>query len=166
MKQQNLHKIQSKIWDWEQAKQQVISWKQTGAKIVFTNGCFDILHYGHISYLSRAKDLGDYLIIGLNSKQSVQKIKGNHRPINDNNTRSYLLASLFFVDAIIFFEEETPLKLIQLLQPNILVKGGDYIAENIVGYQEVIQGGGTVKVIPFVDGYSTTKIENKIKGIE
>jgi len=132
--------------------------------IVFTNGCFDILHRGHIMYLSQAKELGDYLVIGLNSDSSVKILKGPSRPVNNQEDRALMLAALEFVDAVILFEEETPLKLIENISPDILVKGGDYIPENIVGYDHVMQHGGQVKVLPFVTGYSTTNLIEKING--
>jgi rfaE bifunctional protein nucleotidyltransferase chain/domain len=160
----SIQKIKDKIKDWEAAKSQVGEWKTAGETIVFTNGCFDILHYGHLHYLAEAKALGNKLIIGLNSKKSVQRLKGKHRPINDDLTRSHLLASLEFVDMVVFFEEDTPLDLITLLLPEVLVKGGDYKAESIVGYDIVTQNGGKVNILSFIEGYSTTNIEKKIKG--
>lgn len=160
----SIQKIKDKIKDWAAAKSQVNEWKSVGESIVFTNGCFDLLHYGHIHYLAEAKALGNKLIIGLNSKKSVQRLKGKHRPINDDLTRSHLLASLEFVDMVVFFEEDTPLDLITLLLPNILVKGGDYKAEEIVGYDIVTQNDGKVNILSFIEGYSTTNIEKKIKG--
>lgn len=160
----SLKLIKSKIKESQEAKTIVDSWKHENQTIVFTNGCFDIIHFGHLSYLAEAKALGDKLVIGLNSKSSVKRLKGNHRPINDDLTRSHLLASLEFVDLVIFFEEDTPLILIEMLLPDILVKGGDYIPEDIVGYESVKENGGETKVLSFVDGYSTTKLENKIKG--
>ena len=138
-------------------------WQFQGKKIVFTNGCFDILHLGHIDYLSKAKDLGDVLIIGLNTDLSVSKIKGNNRPIQDENSRAMILASLGFVDAVVFFGEDTPYNLIKITQPNILVKGADYKAENIVGYDIVKNKGGEIITIEFLEGYSTTGIEKKIR---
>ncbi|MDX9798942.1 MAG: D-glycero-beta-D-manno-heptose 1-phosphate adenylyltransferase, partial [Bacteroidales bacterium] len=132
-------------------------------KIVFTNGCFDIIHRGHVDYLSKAKDLGDILIIGLNTDQSVRNIKGNTRPIQDENSRAIILASMQFVDAIVFFSEPTPYTLIKEIQPDILVKGADYKKEDIVGYDIVSQRGGKVETIEFIEGYSTSNIERKIK---
>lgn len=132
-------------------------------KIVFTNGCFDILHLGHIDYLSKSKDLGDLLIVGLNSDQSIKNIKGSQRPINDQYMRSIILASLSFVDIVIIFDEDTPENLIKIIKPNILVKGGDYNIETVVGSEIVKSYGGEIKIIDFIDGYSTTKIINKIK---
>lgn len=137
-------------------------YKKNNEKIIFTNGCFDILHYGHIDYLSKAADFGTKLIIGLNSDISVKRLKGNSRPINNESARALLLASLFFVDAIIIFNEDTPEKLINTVCPDILVKGGDYKIENIVGADFVICNGGKVEIIPFVDGFSSTNIINLI----
>lgn len=160
----SIQKVKHKIKDWAAAKTQVDEWKDANESIVFTNGCFDLLHYGHLHYLAEAKALGDKLIIGLNSKQSVRRLKGKHRPINDDLTRSYLLASLEFVDMVVFFEENTPLELITLLLPGLLVKGGDYKAQEIVGYDVVTKHGGKVNILAFIEGYSTTNIEKKIKG--
>jgi len=130
--------------------------------IVFTNGCFDILHEGHVIYLSKASDAGDALIIGLNSDSSVRKLKGPGRPVMDQHSRALLLASLYFVSAVVLFEEETPYRLIQRVQPDILVKGGDYKPEEIVGYDIVKARGGNVMIIDFVEGYSSTSILRKI----
>jgi D-glycero-beta-D-manno-heptose 1-phosphate adenylyltransferase len=131
--------------------------------LVFTNGCFDIMHLGHVDYLSKAADLGNVLIVGLNSDESVRKIKGVSRPISDIHSRSLVLASLSFVTAVIIFEEETPLDLIKFIKPDILVKGKDYTIENIVGADDVIENGGKVVTIDLVEGYSTSLIEDKIK---
>ena len=138
-------------------------WRLFDQKIVFTNGCFDLLHYGHLHYLAAAKALGDKLIIGVNAANSVKRLKGNHRPINDDLTRYHLLAALSFVDAVIEFEEETPYHLIEQIQPNILVKGGDWQPAQIVGADIVLENGGIVKSLPFIEGYSTTNIEAKIR---
>jgi len=127
-------------------------------KIVFTNGCFDILHRGHIYYLSRARELGDLLVVGLNSDSSVTKLKGPGRPFNGQEARAEVLGALAFVDYIIVFEEETPLNLIIALEPDLLVKGGDYMVEDIVGYREVTSRGGSVETIPLMDGYSSSSI--------
>jgi rfaE bifunctional protein nucleotidyltransferase chain/domain len=137
-------------------------WQFQGKKIVFTNGCFDILHLGHIDYLSSARDLGDLLIIGLNTDESVKRIKGSNRPIQDEISRAVVLASLGFVDAVVFFGEDTPYNLIKTTQPDILVKGADYKAEDIVGYDIVKNKGGEIVTIEFLEGYSTTGIEKKI----
>lgn len=155
--------VQSKIQDWKTAKETVLNWQTNNQKTVFTNGCFDILHYGHLHYLAEAADLGNQLIVGLNSQHSVSRLKGEHRPINDDLTRQFMLASLEFVALVVEFEEDTPFELISLLQPDILVKGGDYQPHEIVGADVVLAKGGQVLSLPFVEGYSTTNIEAKIK---
>jgi len=158
-----LSEIQRKIMDGPGAAKAVRQWRKAGQHIVFTNGCFDILHYGHLCYLAEARDLGDRLVIGLNSAASVRRLKGPHRPINDEPTRRNLLASLSFVDAVVAFEEDTPLVLIQTLLPDVLVKGGDWKAADIVGSEVVLARGGVVRSLPFIEGYSTTAIEEKIR---
>lgn len=159
----NLDIIKSKIYTLEELKNKISFWKFKNKKIVFTNGCFDILHLGHITYLSKAKDLGDILIIGINSDQSPYWItKGPDRPINDQDTRAMIVSSLFFVDAVVYFSDETPLELISELLPDILVKGKDYKEEDIVGYSVVKENGGEVKTIDIVEGYSTTSIIGKL----
>lgn len=140
-------------------------WRLENKKIVFTNGCFDLLHAGHIAYLTEAAALGDVLILGLNSDSSVQKLKGPERPINNEETRTTILASMFFIDAVVVFDDETPLKLIKTVLPNVLVKGGDYKIADIVGARETIANGGEVKVLTFLQGYSSTGIVNKIREI-
>jgi len=161
-----LEVIRKKIFTYTDADYQRMLniWQFQGRKIVFTNGCFDILHLGHIDYLSKAKDLGDLLIIGLNTDLSVSKIKGKNRPIQDEISRAMVLASLGFVDVVVFFGEDTPYNLIKTTQPDILVKGADYKPEDIVGYDIVTNKGGKVVTIEFLDGYSTTAIEKKILG--
>lgn len=159
----NFEKVKAKIKDWQTAEAATKSWQAANQRVVFTNGCFDILHFGHIHYLAAARDLGDRLVVGLNSGDSVQRLKGPGRPINDEATRLHLLAALEFVDAVVIFDQETPLELIQLLQPDILVKGGDWKPESIVGSEVVLKKGGKVLSLPFVPGYSTTSIEQKIK---
>jgi rfaE bifunctional protein nucleotidyltransferase chain/domain len=144
-------------------KTMVLAWQKEGKKIVFTNGVFDLLHIGHVTYLAKAAELGDKLIIGLNADSSVKRIKGDSRPINDQSSRAALLASLFFVNGVVLFEEDTPFNLITSLMPDILVKGADYTIDNIVGAKEVISNGGEVKTITFVEGYSSTSIIKKIK---
>ena len=129
--------------------------------VVFTNGCFDIIHAGHIDYLSKARNLGEVLVVGLNSDESVRRLKGPQRPINDVDARSKVLASLFFVDYVIVFEEDTPLNLIKSVRPDILVKGGDYTRDTVVGADFVESYGGKVVILPFLKGYSTTSILNK-----
>ena len=131
--------------------------------IVFTNGCFDILHYGHAYYLAKAKENGDRLIVGLNSDESVKKLKGENRPINNERQRAYLLASLLFVDVVVIFDEDTPEKIINLIIPDVLVKGGDYKKENIVGAELVENNGGRVCIIDFVEGLSSTELIKKQK---
>lgn len=158
-----IKKIESKILNWKQAEKIVSKWKAANERIVFTNGCFDLLHFGHLHYLAEARDLGERLVIGLNSEDSVRRLKGPHRPINDEKTRQFQLASLEFVDAVVVFEQDTPYDLIVLLKPDVLVKGGDWKADQIVGSDIVLSNGGTVKSLPFVEGYSTTNIEQKIK---
>jgi len=153
----------SKMPDLPSLKKMVKSWQAAGKKVVFTNGVFDLLHIGHITYMAKAADLGDKLIIGLNSDSSVKRIKGENRPVNDQSNRAALLAALFFVDAVVVFDEDTPLNLITALMPDILVKGADYSIENIVGAKEVIANGGEVKTIDFVEGYSSTSIIEKIR---
>jgi rfaE bifunctional protein nucleotidyltransferase chain/domain len=154
----------TKITDLPTLQQKVAEWKQQGQKIVFTNGVFDLVHIGHLTYMAKAAELGHKLIIGLNSDTSVKRLKGQSRPVNKQDSRALLLASLFFVDAVVVFEEDTPLNLISILLPDILVKGGDYAIENMVGAKEVIANGGEVKTLGFVDGYSSTSIINQIKG--
>tara|TARA_B100001778_G_C18581648_1_gene627719 strand:+ start:778 stop:1278 length:501 start_codon:yes stop_codon:yes gene_type:complete len=159
----SLKKIEKKIQTLEQGKSTVQDWISNNETIVFTNGCFDILHLGHLDYLLKAKDLGSKLIVGVNSSSSVQKLKGPSRPINSTQSRSKLLAGFECIDLIVVFNEDTPLNLIQSLKPNILVKGGDYTFETIVGAEEVTSYGGHVKIIPFLPGYSTSKIVTKIQ---
>lgn len=156
--------ITSKIQTWEQLPATLERWRAAGEKIVFTNGCFDLLHFGHLHYLADARDLGDRLVIGLNNAASVRRLKGPTRPINDELTRTHLLAALQVVDAVVIFEEDDPLKLIQLVQPDILVKGGDWQPEQIIGSDVVLARGGKVLSLPYIQGYSTTNIERKILG--
>ncbi|MEQ1732384.1 MAG: D-glycero-beta-D-manno-heptose 1-phosphate adenylyltransferase [Bacteroidia bacterium] len=142
---------------------QVAQWKAANETIVFTNGCFDILHRGHIDYLNKATLLGTKLIVALNTDASVKRLgKGDSRPLQDEQSRLHIMESLRCVDAVLLFNEDTPLLLIQAIQPNVLVKGGDYEIQNIVGYTDVITNGGKVLTIPFLEGYSTTSIEQKI----
>ena len=159
----HLKTLNSKVYNLDALTNQVEQWKMAGKKVVFTNGCFDIIHRGHIEVLARTADLGDKLIIGLNSDQSIQKLKGKDRPVIDEQSRAILLAALSFVDAIVLFSEDTPLKLISALLPDVLAKGGDYEIETIVGHEIVQKNGGKVKLVPFVDGFSSTTIIDKIK---
>ena len=153
----------AKITDQQTLKSTVAEWQKDGKKVVFTNGVFDLLHIGHITYMAKAAELGDKLIIGLNADASVKRLKGDDRPVNDQNSRALLLAALFFVDAVVVFEEDTPQQLIAALLPDVLVKGADYVIENIVGAKEVIANGGEVKTINFVEGHSSTAIIQKIE---
>ncbi len=137
--------------------------KPENKKLVFTNGCFDILHLGHIDYLSKASEYGDILVIGLNTDDSVKRLKGNHRPIQNENSRAHILASLFFVDYIISFNDDTPYSLIEAIKPDVLIKGSDYKKEDIVGYDIVKNNGGDILTIDFLEGYSSSLIETKIK---
>ena len=146
----------------DQAEQIVIKRHADGQKIVFTNGCFDILHRGHVEYLNRAKELGDFLMIGLNSDQSVRRLKGATRPYQNESDRAEILQNLRSVDLVTIFEEDTPLELICELKPDILVKGGDYDIASIVGAKEMQTWGGVVKIIPFIEGYGTSKLVEKI----
>lgn len=138
-------------------------WKRLDDKIVFTNGCFDILHQGHIHLLASCNEFGSRLIVGLNADKSVKRLKGESRPINNQESRSILLASTQFVDAVIVFDEDTPENLIRQIKPDVLVKGGDWKKENIVGAQFVESYGGEVKTVPFLNGFSTTAIVAGIK---
>lgn len=154
--------IHQKIQTADTLRQTLADWRAAGQKIVFTNGCFDLLHFGHLHYLADARDLGDRLVVGLNSAASVRRLKGPTRPINDEHTRTHALAALQFVDAVVIFEDDTPLELIRAVMPDVLVKGGDWRPEQIVGADLVFANGGEVRSLPFVDGYSTTSLEQKI----
>lgn len=155
--------IEQKILDGKGLEAALQLARSKGQKIVFTNGCFDILHRGHVDYLSKARSLGDLLIVGLNSDKSVQRIKGESRPIQDENSRAEILASLLFVDYVVLFDQDTPLELIEKVRPDFLVKGADYKPENIVGHEIVEEKGGKVVTIEFLQGYSTSKIVEKIR---
>ena len=159
----NIEILNNKIHTWESLKTQVEEWNIQGKIIVFSNGCFDLLHKGHIDYLNRAADLGDVLVMGLNTDASVSKLKGPHRPIQDEQSRLTIIAALQCVNAVVLFDEETPYELIKLVQPDVLVKGSDYKPENIVGYDIVIAKGGQVKTIDYLPGFSTSGIEKRIK---
>ena len=159
----HLEKIYDKILNRESLEEKLNLWRKEGKTIVFSNGCFDILHRGHVEYLSKAADLGDILIIGLNTDASVKRIKGPSRPVNDEKARAVVLAALEFVDAVIFFEEDTPYNLIKNVQPDVLVKGKDYKAEDIVGYDIVVGKGGRVETIELVEGFSTTNTIEKMR---
>lgn len=161
----NLAKIQKKIHTVDSLSILLREWEEQKKKIVFTNGCFDLLHRGHIEYLSKAADLGDVLFIGVNTDASVRKLKGNNRPLQDEYSRLLILGALEFVDGLILFDEETPLELIRRVQPHVLVKGADYNPEDIVGYDIVKARGGEIKTIEFLTGFSTSAIEQKIKAV-
>jgi rfaE bifunctional protein nucleotidyltransferase chain/domain len=141
----------------------ILSRLRKNKKMVFTNGCFDLVHIGHVDYLEKARNLGDFLIVGLNTDASVQRLKGPGRPVSPEISRTRVMASFEFVDAVILFDEPTPLELISAIKPDILVKGNDYAIENIVGADVVLSNGGEVKTIPLVDGFSTSKLVEKIK---
>ena len=160
----NLPAIDTKIFTLPDLLSRINQWRQLGKTIAFTNGCFDILHEGHIYSLSQAASEADYLIVGVNSDASVKKLKGESRPINNENSRSKLLASLMLVDAVIIFKEDTPLDLIKSLLPDVLIKGGDYKVNEIAGAKEVIENGGRVVINPILNGFSTTSIIDKMKG--
>jgi rfaE bifunctional protein nucleotidyltransferase chain/domain len=157
--------IKSKIiWQPDENLQRLAAtWKFQHKKVVFTNGCFDILHRGHIEYLAKAAGHGDYLIVGLNSDVSVRSIKGPGRPIQDQETRALILASLHFVHRVVLFEQDTPYELIKLLNPDVLIKGGDYKPHEIVGADIVKASGGKITTIEFVDGFSSTSIIDKLR---
>ncbi len=160
-----LEALQSKVQTREQLARTMALWRFKDRKIVFTNGCFDLLHKGHVTYLAEAAEMGDMLVVGLNSDVSVKKLhKGVNRPIQDQESRAMILASLESIAAIIIFDEETPAELIKFVQPDVLVKGGDWKPEQIAGYDTVKAKGGEVKVIDYIDGFSTTSIEKKIRG--
>lgn len=155
--------IQQKIKTLQQAEKLVNGWKTDQCKVVFTNGCFDLIHLGHLSYLMEAKALGDYLVIGLNSNASITRLKGDSRPVKDQSSRLTLLASLQYVDLVVLFEEDTPIKVIERLIPDVLVKGGDWQPQQIIGSNVVLENGGKVRSLPFLEGFSTTNYINKIQ---
>ncbi len=159
----NANIIHQKIYNRESLSRQVLIWKFLGKKIVFTNGVFDILHHGHVYSLTQAAQEGDILIVGLNSDASVKRLnKGPERPINDQESRALLMASMVMVDAVVIFDEDTPYELILSLLPDVLVKGGDYRVEQVVGHREILENGGQVIINPIVEGYSTTSIVKRI----
>ncbi len=155
--------FEKKIMTIDQAKAIMHAWKITGKTVSFTNGCFDILHPGHLFSIAQAAKEADYLVVGLNSDESIKKIKGPDRPINNTASRAIIIANLAMVDAVIIFEEDTPHELISQILPDVLVKGGDYTMETIVGAKEVIAHGGKVIINPIIEGFSTTNIIEKIK---
>jgi D-beta-D-heptose 7-phosphate kinase/D-beta-D-heptose 1-phosphate adenosyltransferase len=153
----------NKIVSKDQARDLIAGWRRNGQRIVFTNGCFDILHIGHIKLLHAAADQGDKLLVGLNSDLSVKKLKGDSRPIVPEAERAALLSSIKGVDLVVFFQEETPVELIRSFKPDIIVKGGDYTPEQVVGHEIVEQAGGKVVIVPLIEGVSTTKVIESIK---
>lgn len=159
----NFNRIQQKILNQQDLPLALANWNNSKSKIVFTNGCFDIVHRGHIDYLSKAADLGDILIIGLNTDDSVSRLKGPNRPIVDQQSRALLLASFFFVSLVVLFNEDTPYELIKLIQPDVLIKGADYTVEQIVGHDIVLAKGGQVITLDYLPGFSTSAIEKKIR---
>jgi len=157
-----LDTIVKKIVTREEAQRIVTEWKAQGEKIVFTNGCFDIIHKGHVCYLAQARDLGTKLVLGLNTDASIKRLKGESRPIKEEESRALTVASFAFIDLVVLFDEDTPHELISLLVPNVLVKGSDYKVQDIVGADVVLQHGGEVKTIDFVQGFSTTNYVKKL----
>ena len=160
-----MEEYRSKIKDLSKMKQEVGRRKSKGKKVVFTNGCFDILHPGHTRYLYAARELGDYLIVAVNSDSSVRIIKGEGRPILPQEVRAELLAALSCVDGVVIFDEDNPLEVIQYLMPDVLVKGGDWVEEEIIGADVVKEAGGEVRRIPFISGHSTTEIIKKLRDL-
>jgi D-beta-D-heptose 7-phosphate kinase/D-beta-D-heptose 1-phosphate adenosyltransferase len=158
MKGEILVRPESKIMPLDQLQQCVKEWRAAGLSVVFTNGCFDLLHIGHVTLLDDARREGGCLIVGINSDASVSRIKGPSRPIVPEHARARVLAALAAVDAVVVFDEPTPLELMVALRPDVIVKGGDYVADEIVGAREVHSWGGRVKIVPFVQGFSTTQL--------
>ena len=158
-----LNKLKAKIFHIEDLSQIIKEWRLDGNKIVFTNGCFDLIHLGHLEILARSADLGDRLIVGINSDKSIKKIKGKSRPIIQEDSRAKQLAAIEFIDAVILFNEDTPFDLINILKPDVLTKGGDYKKNDIVGNELINKEQGEVVIIPLTQGYSTTSILEKIK---
>lgn len=157
--------VEDKIMSLKTLLSQLEQWRKKGEKIVFTNGCFDILHTGHITLINHCATIGDKVIIGLNTDKSVQKLKGQNRPVNNENDRALLLASLQNIDAVVLFEEETPLNLIKAISPDVLVKGGDYKKDEIVGADDVLAAGGNVEIVSLVVGKSTTALIKQLNNL-
>jgi len=154
--------LKDRIFSREELTQEVKRLRLKSKTIAFTNGVFDILHEGHIAVLAEAASFADVLIVGVNSDSSVKKLKGDSRPINNENSRALVIASLIMVDAVVIFDEETPIELIKMIKPDVLVKGGDYTLETMVGAKEVVDNGGRVELIPLREGFSTTNIIDRI----
>lgn len=159
----HLEIIKNKILNPEELRSIMAVKQMEGKTFAFSNGCFDLVHQGHIDYLSKSRDLADYLVIGLNTDSSVRRLKGPRRPINDQYSRALMLASFLFVDYVVMFDEDTPYNLIKTLQPDVLIKGSDYKVEDIVGYDIVTARGGKVVTLDFIPGFSTTLIEKRIR---
>jgi D-glycero-beta-D-manno-heptose 1-phosphate adenylyltransferase len=159
----SIQSIPAKIFTLDALLHQLNRWRLLNKKIVFTNGVFDILHEGHIASLSEAAQHGHILIVGINTDASVKRLKGESRPVNNENSRALLMASLVLTDAVILFDEDTPFNLITAILPDVLVKGGDYTLDQIVGANEVLASGGEVKIVPILEGYSTTGIIERMK---
>jgi D-beta-D-heptose 7-phosphate kinase/D-beta-D-heptose 1-phosphate adenosyltransferase len=159
-----LPKLEEKIFSLPALQARVREWRAAGLRVVFTNGCFDLLHLGHVTLLDQARRTGDRLILAINSDASVAALKGPSRPIVDQHARAVVLAALAAVDAVIVFDEPTPLALMIALKPDVIVKGGDYQADEIVGASEVKSWGGRVEIIPFVEGFSTTQLAARLAG--
>ncbi len=159
----SLEILNSKILDKERLLVKLTDWKEEDKKIVFTNGCFDLIHLGHIELIARSADLGDILIIGVNTDNSIKRLKGKNRPIVEEISRAKQLAALEFVDAVVFFDQDTPIDLIKMINPNVITKGGDYKTDQVIGNDIVTQNDGKVVIIPLTQGYSTTSILEKIK---
>ncbi|HRP32622.1 MAG TPA: D-glycero-beta-D-manno-heptose 1-phosphate adenylyltransferase [Agriterribacter sp.] len=158
-------KISNKIFTFDGMRHQIKRWRLLDKSIVFTNGCFDILHEGHLEILSQSAMLGDILVVGINTDLSVAGLKGSGRPVHSELFRTKMLASLSMVDAVVTFDEPTPIELIRMITPDTLVKGGDYAVEQVVGAEDVIKNGGEVKIVPLVKGYSTTSLIEKIQDL-
>ena len=159
----SLEILNSKILDKERLLVKLTDWKEEDKKIVFTNGCFDLIHLGHIEVIARSADLGDILIIGVNTDNSIKRLKGKNRPIVEEISRAKQLAALEFVDAVVFFDQDTPIDLIKIINPNLITKGGDYNSDQVIGNDIVAKNNGEVVIIPLTQGYSTTSILEKIK---
>ena len=159
----SLEILNSKILDKERLLVKLTDWKEESKKIVFTNGCFDLIHLGHIEVIARSADLGDILIIGMNTDNSIKRLKGKNRPIVEEISRAKQLAALEFVDAVVLFDQDTPIDLIKVINPNVITKGGDYNTDQVIGNDIVTQNDGEVVIIPLTQGYSTTSILEKIK---
>ena len=158
-----LERIQSKIVSRTDLSKIIDDLQSQNKKIIFSNGCFDLVHRGHVEYLAKAADLADVFVLGLNTDASVSRLKGPSRPLQDQEARAILMAGFSFIDYVVFFDEDTPLELIKEVQPDVLVKGNDYKIEDVVGYDVVTKKGGTVQTVKLTEGYSTSIIVDKIK---